>query len=238
MLFAVIQEELKDLNPAELGEVYSQVFGLNKFDAVTKIQNQSPGIIAFGLEEDKAALMVEKLSELKYSCRKQSIDSLLPIHDSLAVHSALFCEDGIFFENLFGEKKRILWNHLQMIEVYRIHNKSVSLQNRKKAKRVGKPSTVTIKKEAIKEGKFIEVYSDSPFPRLLIDASRFNYSCLGDEMDSDSQCNFEKLLANVKSLCQKFNISFTDTSNYRTYPDLKSFEKYSHWKLQQLDSTH
>ena len=122
-----------------------------------------------------------------------------------------------------------------MIEVFSVHSKSISLHNRKAAKRIGKPSTVTIKKEEIIDGKYIEIYSDSPFPRLQIEASRFNYSSLGQSMDRDSQCNFDKLLSKIKGLCEKFTISFEDNSQFKVYPNIKEFERYSHWKLQQLD---
>ncbi|MCM8542429.1 MAG: hypothetical protein NE328_19315 [Lentisphaeraceae bacterium] len=235
MLYAVIQDELKTLIPSEVAQVYSEVYGLNKIDALAKALHKPKGILAFGLDEEKAELMTVKLTALNYSCRKQPIESLLPIPDAFPVYSALFSDEGIVFENLFGEQKRILWNHLQMIEVFKVHNKSVSLQNRKAAKRIGKPSTVTIKKEEIIEGKYIEIYSDSPFPRLQIEASHFNYSSLGQSMDRDSQCNFEKLLGNIKNLCEKYSITFEDHSQQKMYSNVKEFERYSHWKLQQLD---
>lgn len=235
MLYAVIQDELKNLDPSVVADVYSDVYGINRIDAQAKALNKPKGILAFGLDEDQAVLMVNRLSELNYSCRKQSIDSLLPIHDAFSIYSALFNDEGIVFENLFGEQKRILWNHLQMIEVFKVHKKSVSVQNRKKSKRIGKPSTVTIKKEAIREGTFIEIYSDSPFPRLQIDASRFNYSCLGESMDQDSQCNFDKLLQEIQKLCLKYEVSFSNESMSKNYIDIQEFEYYSHWKLQQLE---
>ncbi|MCM8527165.1 MAG: hypothetical protein NE327_11655 [Lentisphaeraceae bacterium] len=235
MLYAVIQEELKTLDPSEVASVYSEVYGLNKIDALAKVLLKPQGILAFGLDEEKAEYMAAKLNALNYTCRKQSIDSLLPIPDAFPIYSALFSEEGIVFENLFGEQKRILWNHLRMIEVFKVHNKSVSLHNRKASKRIGKPSTVTIKKEEITEGWYIEIFSDSPYPRLQIEATRFNYSSLGQSMDRDSLCNFEKLLSNIKSLCSKFSISFEDHSGTKFYSTVKEFENYSHWKLQQVE---
>lgn len=235
MLYAVIQDELKSLKPSAVAEVYSQVYEINRIDAQAKVLLKPRGILAFGLEEEKAGQLVDGLSALDYPCRKQAIDSLLPIPDAFSIYSALFSDEGIVFENLFGDQKRILWNHLHMIEVFRIHNKSVSLQNRKKAKRIGKPSTVTIKKEAVSEGTFIEIYSDSPFPRLQIDGSRFNYSCLGNSMNQDSHENFDKLLERIQCLCGKYNVSYANETMTKCYSDIKAFEVYSHWKLQQLD---
>ena len=235
MLFAVIQDKFLKLAPAEVSAAYEEVFNISKIDAQAKILKQPCGILAFGLEETEAELMVSLLTSLGYPCYKRPIDKLVEIHKALPVFSAMFCEEGIVFENLFGDQKRILWNHLQMIEVFSLQSKLVSLQNRKKAKRIGKPSTVTIKKEQLTSGKFIEVYSDSPFPRLQIETSKFNYSCLGEEMDRDSQVNFEKLLFIIISHCRKYNVSFCDSSSNITYPSQKSFEDYSHWKLQRLE---
>ena len=235
MLFAVIQDKFLKLAPAEVSAAYEEVFNISKIDAQARILKQPCGILAFGLEEAQAELMVSLLTSLAYPCYKRQIDKLVEIHKALPVFSAMFCEEGIIFENLFGEQKRILWNHLQMIEVFSLRSKLVSLQNRKKAKRIGKPSTVTIKKEQLTSGKFIEIYSDSPFPRLQIEASKFNYSSLRTEMTSDSQVNLKLLIAQIKQLCEKFAVSFTDSSNSLPYSDFTDFEIYSHWKLQGLD---
>lgn len=235
LLYAVIQDEFKKLDPVKVCDVYAELFKISKIDAQTKIINQPYGILAFGLEEEKANDLADKLQLLSYTCHIKPISKLLALHDATQVFSAKFCDEGIIFENLFGEQKRILWNHVQMIEVYCLQGKSISLQNRKRAKRLGKPSTVTIKKEQITSGKYIEIYSDSPNPRLQIDASRFNYSGLGDQMNSDSQVNFELLLSQIKKNCEKFEVSYSDSSSLSTYSELEDFEAYSHWKLQNVE---
>ncbi len=232
MLFAVIQKEFSMLDPVKLTEVYSDVFELSKIDAQTKIQAKPCGILAFGLEETQADKFIEKLSVLNYPCYKRKISELVPLHDSVTVHSAVFSDSGITFENLFGKQQRILWNHIQMVELYKLQGKSISLQNRKKAKRIGKPSTVTIKKEQMRIDKYIDIYSDSPSPRIQIEASRFNYSGLAEKMTSDSQLNFQLLVEQIKSYCDKYKLEFRDSTQQSSYSSIQELERYSHWKLQ------
>ena len=235
MLFAVVQDELKPLNPSEVTDLYADVYGLNKIDARNIVLKRPRGILAFGLDNFQAERLSYGLRMLNYQCHKQAINSLHPMPDLMPVYSAYLYEDGIHFSNLLGESSKILWNHLQMIEVYRIHNKSVTISNRKKAKRIGKPSTVTVRKESIVDGYYLEIYSDSPYPRIQIDASRFNYSAMGDSMSRDSMDNFLILISRIKEHADKFKISFSDTSQKESFSSLKDFEAYSHWRLQSID---
>lgn len=235
MLFAVVQDELKPLNPSEVADLYADVYGLNKIDARNIVLNRPRGILALGLDNFQAEKLSYGLRMLNYQCHKQAINSLLPMPDLMPVYSANFFDDGLYFGSLTGETSKILWNHLQMVEVYRIHNKSVTVSNRKKAKRIGKPSTVTVRKESIVDGYYLEIYSDSPFPRIQIDASRFNYSAMGDSMSRDSMENFAILVSRIKQFADKFNFSFADTSQDESFTSLKDFEAYSHWRLQSID---
>lgn len=235
MLFAVIQDVFIKLDPNRVSAVYEQLFKISKIDAQARIMNQPAGILAFGLEKEQAEEMTAKLKSLNYPCHKQAIDKLIPLHNARSIYSALFSEEGVIFENLFGKRQKILWNHVQMVEAFKLQGKSICLQNRKKAKRIGKPSTVTIKKEKINSDKFIDIYSSSPAPRLRIEASRFNYSCLGEQMSTDSQENMDSLTNIIKVYCQKYEVSFEDSSHAKTYSELKELDAYSHWKLQLLD---